>query len=43
MTEPNMHAAERRSLQVFPAGSNGEFNLPPQTLHRHRTGQGVRG
>ena len=30
MTEPNMHAAERRSLQVFPAGSNGEFNLPPK-------------
>ena len=30
MTEPNMHEAARRSSQVFPAGSNGEFNLPPE-------------
>ena len=30
MTEPNMHEAAQRSSQVFPAGSNGEFNLPPE-------------
>lgn len=27
MTEPNMPRAAKRSLQVFPAGSNGELNL----------------
>ena len=25
-----MHEAAQRSSQVFPAGSNGEFNLPPE-------------
>ena len=30
MTEPNMPRAAQCSLQVFPAGSNGEFNLPPE-------------
>ena len=30
MTEPNMPEAVQRSLRVFPAGSIGEFNLPPE-------------
>ena len=30
VTEPNMHEAAQRSMQVFPAGSNGEFDLPPE-------------
>ena len=30
VTEPNMHEAAQRSLRVFPVGSNGEFNLPPE-------------
>lgn len=30
MTEPNLPPAAQRSLQAFPAGSNGEFNLPPE-------------
>ena len=30
MTKPDMRVAAQRSLQVFPAGSNGEFNLPPE-------------
>jgi glutamate-1-semialdehyde 2,1-aminomutase len=25
-----MHTLRKRSLAVFPAGSNGEFNLPPE-------------
>ena len=30
MTESDMPDAAQQSLQVFPAGSNGEFNLPPE-------------
>ena len=30
MTEPDMRLAAQRSMQVFPAGSNGEFDLPPE-------------
>ena len=30
MIESNIPEAAQRSLQVFPAGSNGEFNLPPE-------------
>jgi glutamate-1-semialdehyde 2,1-aminomutase len=28
--EGNVHDAVQRSLKVFPGGSNGEFNLPPE-------------
>ena len=30
MSETAISEAVQRSLRVFPAGSNGEFNLPPE-------------
>lgn len=36
----NMSAAAARSLQTFPAGSNGEFNLPPELAMVIAGGQG---
>ena len=35
-----MQAAAQRSLQVFPAGSNGEFNLPPELCTVIARGEG---
>ncbi|MDE2914686.1 MAG: aminotransferase class III-fold pyridoxal phosphate-dependent enzyme [Paracoccaceae bacterium] len=40
MTEPNMPQAAQRSLQVFPAGSNGEFNLPRELCTVISRGEG---
>ena len=37
-----MQAAAQRSLQVFPAGSNGEFNLPPELCTVIARGEGTR-
>jgi glutamate-1-semialdehyde 2,1-aminomutase len=37
-----MHAAVERSLAVFPAGSNGEFNLPPELSTVVARGEGCR-
>ena len=35
-----MPRAAQRSLQVFPAGSNGEFNLPPELCTVVSRGEG---
>ncbi len=35
-----MHTLKERSLTVFPAGSNGEFNLPPELATVITRGQG---
>ena len=40
MTEPTMPSAVQRSLQVFPAGSNGEFNFPPELCTVIARGEG---
>ena len=40
MTKPNMPEAVQRSLRVFPAGSNGEFNLPPELCTVISRGEG---
>lgn len=37
---PRVSAIEERSQAVFPAGSNGEFNLPPELAIVIRRGQG---
>ena len=40
MTTSNTPEAAQRSLQVFPAGSNGEFNLPPELCTVIARGEG---
>ena len=40
MTEPSMPEAVQRSLRVFPGGSNGEFNLPPELCTVISRGEG---
>ncbi len=40
VTEPNMPEDVQRSLRVFPAGSNGEFNLPPELCTVIKRGEG---
>jgi glutamate-1-semialdehyde 2,1-aminomutase len=41
LAPPALSPAER-SLRVFPAGSNGEFNLPPHLVRVITSGQGCR-
>ena len=40
MTEPDIPEAVQRSLRVFPGGSNGEFNLPPELCTVISRGEG---
>ena len=40
MTEQDLPEAVQRSLRVFPGGSNGEFNLPPELCTVISRGEG---